>query len=250
MLRRDDQKSSPSRKASARKPAILLQRGRIEGNWKRSQHDRLMLLPPPERLLGPELLAADPQVLHQKPTLLLPLPSDLLRLAIEIDENVHLRLEDQGLDRLEDVVDGSRSVAAEHVQVVLVERRQEQDRHPRRARTAADEPCDLVPVDARHLYVEENDRKVVPQDVPQSRFAAICGHDLDAGRAQHLLDGEEIARIVIDRQNLGGDEIRSGTSQSRARDVRSRLGRSEVFGHGRSPSSVAPFDLVSKLPAS
>ena len=53
----------------------------------------------------------------------LALASDLLGLAVEVDEDVDLGLQDERLDRLEDVVDRARRVAAEDLQVVLVEPR-------------------------------------------------------------------------------------------------------------------------------
>ena len=101
--------------------------------------DRLLPLERPAQLaFGLELLAADLEVLDEQPALLGALAADLLGLAIEVDEDVDLRLQDQRLDRLEDVVDGAGRVAAKDVQVVLVVGGQEQDRDARRARPRPD----------------------------------------------------------------------------------------------------------------
>src|SRR3954465_13589544 len=93
----------------------------------RRDHDRdrwqdlfLPLLSPTQRPLRLELLVSNSQVLDEEPALLLALAADFLGLAGEIDEDVHLRFENQRLDGLEDVIHGSRRIAAENVQFVLV----------------------------------------------------------------------------------------------------------------------------------
>src|SRR5215218_1777175 len=119
-------------------------------------------------LLGCQLLAADPQVVHQEMPLLLGLPADLLGLAIEINENVDLRFEDQGLNRLENVIDRACRVPLEDVHVVLIEGRQKEDRHTGRTRSASDQARHLVAVETRHLHIKKNDCEVTLENIAQS----------------------------------------------------------------------------------
>ena len=72
-----------------------------------------------------------------------------LALGEELDEDRDLRLQDLRRERLEEVVDGADRVAAEHVQVAPVVRRQEDDRRVARALALADERGRLVAVEVR-----------------------------------------------------------------------------------------------------
>ena len=202
--------------------------------------DRLLPLERPAQLaFGLELLAADLEVLDEQPALLGALATDLLGLAIEVDEDVDLRLQDQRLDRLEDVVDGAGRVAAKDVQVVLVVGGQEQDRDARRARPRPDHGRELEAVDPRHADVEQDDRELVLEDVAQHLLAGLGEDDLEPGLAQHLLDGEEVARIVVGDEHLRGH--RGGSKAGRGRRYRvGRSRRAHMRGHQACPTASMP----------
>ena len=217
-----------------------LRAARRDDHGQRAQDHLLALLGAAQCLLGLQLLAAHAQVLDEQATLLLGLPADLLRLAVEVHEHVDLGPENERLDRLEHVIDRAGRVAAEDVQVVLVEGRQEEDRDARRARTAADHAGDLVAVEARHLHVEQDQRELVLEHVPQGCFAG-CGEDqLQAGGAQHLLDGEQVAPVVVDDQDLRRHRL--GTGEPVADPLRPKLRlRFHHLRHADQPSAAAPL---------
>ena len=218
-------------------PMVLVQRGGIESDGQGPENDRLVLLAPTQGLFRLEHLAAHAQVLHEEPALLLALAADLLRLAVEVDEHLDLRLEDQRLDRLEHIVDRPRRIAAEDVQIVLVVGSQEDDRNARRSRPAADEACDFVAVDERHLNVEEDDGEILPQDVTQRGLARNGGDHLDARGPQHFLDSEEIALIVVDDEDLGRHDVESGEQviARRPSGTASAAFRSSIMAEARPP---------------
>src|SRR4051794_31842973 len=107
----------------------LAERGGVERDGQPAEYGRLMLVAPAQGPLGLELLATHPQILQQELLLGGGLLLDLLRLTVKIDENLNLRFQNEGMDRLEDVVDRTGRVPAENVDVVLVVSREKQDRY-------------------------------------------------------------------------------------------------------------------------
>ena len=196
-----------------------------------------MLRLPAQRLLGLELLAAHAQVLQEQLLLSRRLALDLFGLAVQVDEDVDLRLQDERLDGLEHIVHRSRRVAAEDVHVVLVVRREEQDRDARRARAAADERGHLVAIHARHLHVEQDHGEILPEGPAQGFLRGVCQDHVDCRISEDLRGGEQIALIVVDDQDFRSDCIRSsepgelfgggsGTSRTELQPVRHCVCRS------------------------
>ena len=99
---------------------------------------------------------------------------ELLRLLVQLDEHGNLGAQHFGTERLEDVVDRARGVAAEDVLVVLGDRGDEDDRDVPRALALLDQHRRLETVEHGHLDVEEDDRDFVLQQ-PAERLLAGVG---------------------------------------------------------------------------
>jgi hypothetical protein len=119
--------------------------------------------------------------------------------------------------------------------IILVVGSQEQDRHPRGARTIADQACNLVAVKPRHLHVKENDGEVLLQDMAQGGLAGIGRDDLEPGRAQHFLSGHEVPGIVIDHQDLREDALRRSVSRPWRELAWACLHQPSIFHHHLGP---------------
>jgi hypothetical protein len=106
-------------------------------------------------------------------------------------------------DRLDQVIDCARLVAAVHRIHVVAGRGQEDDRGQAGAAPLADQPGSLEPVHARHPHVEQDDGELVLQDQAQ-RFGARAGdHEILPERLQHLLQRIQTVRLVVDEQDAG-----------------------------------------------
>ena len=123
--------------------------------------------------------------------------------AVEIDEDRHLRAQDLGVERLDDVVHRAHGIAAEHVVGLLVDGREEDDRHMAGALPPLDELRRLEAVETRHLHVQEDQVELVLQQALE-RLLARAG--LDDAVTQRLQDGrqrEEVLPLVVDDQDVG-----------------------------------------------
>ena len=129
-------------------------------------------------------------------------PPDLDRLLPELDEDGDLRPQHQRVERLHQVVDGARAVAAEDVLGVLRDRRQEEDRHVPRPLPLLDQLRGLEAVHARHLDVEQDRRELLVEQAPQRLLARRGADEVGVERLQDRLQGEQVLRPVVDEQQL------------------------------------------------
>ena len=99
-------------------------------------------------------------------------PAQLLRLArddaaslMQLDEHRHLAAQDFRVDRLQNIVYRADGIRARHQTLVAMNRGQKNDRHRARLFSTADQLSDLVTVEHRHLHVEQDQRKLVAQQI-------------------------------------------------------------------------------------
>ena len=124
-----------------------------------------------------------------------------IRFTAQVDEDRHLGAQHFGIDGLIEKIHGASIIAAKKMLVVLVGR-DEQDRRVARTLPFANQGGGLEAVHLRHLDVQQDDRKVVVQELAQSFLA---GRRLDQILSQILQDrfqGEQIRRTVVDQQDL------------------------------------------------
>jgi hypothetical protein len=75
-------------------------------------------------------------------------------------------------------------------------------------------------------------------------LAGIRRDDLDAGRAQHLFHGEEIARIVVDHEDLCDDRTGRSAGRARAWEARIRLCWVQMIHHDLNSCAEAPLGMA------
>jgi hypothetical protein len=136
------------------------------------------------------------------------LPADALLLRVELHEHRHLRPEDLGIERLQDVVDGAALVSLEDERRILADRGQEDDRDGAGALALLDELRRLQPVDAGHLDVHQDDRELLLEERPQRLLARVRAHEALAERAQDRLQRDEVRRVIVDHQDRRDDLVR------------------------------------------
>ena len=120
---------------------------------------------------------------------------------VALDEDLDLRAQHDGIQRLEEIVDGSRLIAAKDVVGLLADRRHEDDRHGARALAGADQLGGLEAVQPRHLDVEQDHREVVAQQCAQRLVAGARLDQAAAQRCQHGLQRDEVLLAVVDEQD-------------------------------------------------
>ena len=117
---------------------------------------------------------------------------DLLRLARELDEDLHLAAQDLRHDRLEHEVDGAERVAAQHGAIVLVERGQEDDWRVPRFFARAHQLGGLEAVEIGHLHVEQDDGEVALEQLEERLAPGGGGDERPADLAEHGLHGQRV----------------------------------------------------------
>ncbi len=152
-------------------PVGRLQGAGVEHQRQTFQDGALALFAAPQGHLRVLLLLLHPGVLGQQPTAVLGLALDLQGLEVQVDQNLHLRAQDEGIDRLEHHIDGARRIGLEQVRLVTEHRGQEDDGDPAGAAPLADEAGRLVAVHPRHVQVQEDDRELIGEEQLQRFFA-------------------------------------------------------------------------------
>src|SRR2546422_5336577 len=128
---------------------------------------------------------------------------ELFGLLVQLDEDGDLRAQDVRAERLEDVVDSARRVAAKDVVLVLRDCGDEDDRNVLRALALLDQHRRLEAVEQRHLDVEQDDRDVVLQELAERLLAGV---GVEEGLVERLEDGLEREQVLgpgVDEQGVG-----------------------------------------------
>ena len=138
----------------------------------------------------------------------LALALQLRGLAVQLDEDRDLRAKHFRVERLEEVVDGARGVAAEHVPLLLRDRGQEDDRDRPRPFALLDQLCGVEPVETRHLDVEQDAREVLVEERPERLLAGARADEVLIERLQDRAQGDEVLLAVVDEQQVD-DRLRA-----------------------------------------
>ena len=138
----------------------------------------------------------------------LALALQLRGLPVQLDEDRDLRTKHLRVERLEEVVDGTRRVAAEHVLLLLRDRGQEDDRDRLRPLALLDQLCRVEPVETRHLDVEQDAREVVVEQRPERLLAGLRADEVLAERLEDRSQGDEVLLAVVDEQQVD-DRLRA-----------------------------------------
>jgi hypothetical protein len=126
---------------------------------------------------------------------------ELAVLPVQLDEHPDLGPQHPRVERLGQVVDGTRRVAAERVLRLPVDRGQEDDRDVLGPLPALDVRRGLEPVHARHLHVEQDDRVVVGKQRLESLLAGGRADQRLAEGDEDRLEREQVLRPVVDEQD-------------------------------------------------
>ncbi len=177
-------------------------RTRGEDDRKRA-HDRLLPFAGlAKRPLGRQLLGMDAAVFHQQGLEVFGLAGALHLFQMQLDQDGDLGPQDEGVDRFEHHVHRARRIGLEEVGLVAEHRRQEDDRRIARPAVRADEARRLIAVHPRHVQVQENDRELLGQKLPQRILARAGDDQLVAKFLQRMDGGIGVALIVIDDEDL------------------------------------------------
>ena len=136
---------------------------------------------------------------------------------VQLDEDRDLRAKHFGVERLEEVIDGARGVAAEHVPLLLRDRGQEDDRDRPRPFALLDQLCGVEPVEARHLDVEQDAREILVEKRPERLLAGAGADEVLAERLQDRAQGDEVLLAVVDEQQID-DRLRAHVVRIRSSD--------------------------------
>jgi hypothetical protein len=152
---------------------------------------------PPEPALGLVAVATLLFLLLEKNRL----AGDLPGLLEQLDEDRDLGAQDDGIEGLDDVVDGAGLVAAEDVLGRGREAGQEDDRDRPVLLLPADRRRRLEAVHARHLHVEQDDRELFRLQAADRLLARGSGNHPRAERLEEQLERTQAVGVVVDDQN-------------------------------------------------
>lgn len=123
---------------------------------------------------------------------------------VQLDEHRDLGAQQPRVERLGQVVDRARRVAAVGVLPGLARRGEEDDRDVPGARSALDVLRGLEAVHLGHHDVEQDQREVVAQQLAQRVPARGDRHDLHRQRVEHRGERDQVLRTVVDGQDPRG----------------------------------------------
>ena len=139
---------------------------------------------------------------------------------MQLDEYLHLRPQDLGLERLEHVVHRANRISSKDVLGFLVDRGEENDRDVPRALARIDESRRLETVQVRHLHVEQDHRELALEQAAQCVLTRRRAHEMLSQRLEDRLEGEQVLRPVVDDQDVDGlREVRRGHVAARCGDA-------------------------------
>ncbi len=90
-----------------------------------------------------------------------------------------------------------------------------------------------------NLHVEEDDSEIIGENLPQGGLAGIGSDNVEPRCAQQLLDRDEVARIVVDDEDFGGDGL-ARMRRAMPPPARIRFRGPRVLGHGACPPPETP----------
>jgi hypothetical protein len=134
----------------------------------------------------------------------------LLPLAEQLDEDRDLALEELGIDRLEQEIDGARLVAAEDADRLRGVGGHEDDRHAAGALGPAHQFSELEPVHGRHPHVDQGEGDVVLEQKLQRFGPAHCLEQADPGLIEQRGQDFDVLGTVVDDQHahqIGGVKV-------------------------------------------
>ncbi len=123
---------------------------------------------------------------------------DLLVLLEEFDKDGHLRSENFGIDRLDDVIYRAQRIAAAEMTDTGAVRRQKDNRNVARFFPAANQFSCLQTIDARHVDIQQHHRHVVIEEITQRIFARGRADQNSVRRLQDRLERQQIGGAVVD----------------------------------------------------
>ena len=174
------------------------------------------------------------------------------RLPFQIDEHVDLRTQDRGIERFDDIVDGSGRVSLEHMTLLGADPGQKDNRDVSRLLQLLDNSRRLEAVETRHLNIQQDQSEVCLEEMLQGLLARRSANEVAVGRFEDSLECSEVLWAVVDQKDvvtvLGlpfGPARTSGVRPRRVGGMRRRRQR-EVSGHP-SPGTAGSGSLRSHL---
>ena len=103
---------------------------------------------------------------------------DQSALSGKLDEDSHFRAQNFRHDGFGQVIDRAHVISTEDVFFAASQRRQEDDGRGARALPLPDQRGGLESVHLRHHHIQENDREIIRQQMPESLSTGVRAHDL------------------------------------------------------------------------
>ena len=149
-------------------------------------------------------------------------PFQLTRLPVEIEKDVDLRAEDLRHDRNGHVVDRSVFVALEPIEIREMDARHEDDRGPAEARVFANQGRQLEAIELGHADVDEDHRKIGPEQVVEGLAGGVGHHEIRLEAVQNGRIGEEFRGLVVDDEDVR--VVHRASTPGRANSVKHGFG--------------------------
>ena len=143
------------------------------------------------------------------------------RLLVQLGEDRDLRAKHVGTDRFAQVVDAAHAVGFEHLLLLRDVGREEENRHIPRAVPLLDQGGQLDAVHIRHPDVEDQRPEVLPQHRQQGLVGGVGPHQRAAERLEHHLQRVEVARLIVDDQDLDAFVVHGADASQRYNHTRS-----------------------------
>ncbi len=138
----------------------------------------------------------------EKLAVLFRLALHLLGLAMKIHERRDLGAQDFRDDRRQDVVHGTQRITAGDVVIRIVDRADENDRGCLRTRTLANESGGLEAVQAGHVHVQQDDRKILAEQHAQRIIAGTRGHEILLQALEHRDERQHLVGPIIHEEDV------------------------------------------------
>jgi hypothetical protein len=137
---------------------------------------------------------------------------------LELGEHHHLGAQELGVERLQEVVDGTQAVPARDVFHLVPRRGQKHDRDIAGPGALFDQFRSLQAVEPGHPHVQEDHREVLLEQHPQRAVPGARGDQRVAERLEHGLQRAQVFRLIVDEQDRQRPD--RGEVRHRLRNVR------------------------------
>ena len=146
---------------------------------------------------------------------------ELARLAVQVGEDPHLGAQQFRHHGHRHIIDRTRLIAAQQIQLAHLDRRDEDDRGAPAARMFADHRRQLEAIEVRHDDIDQHDGDLVSQQVLQRLVGRVRLDEVLAELGKDHLIAHQLGRLVVDQQDVDRLARAHGRRPQRCSQMRS-----------------------------